>query len=199
MKFGSSFASVLGVAASVLALAAPAAANQISFLYRGAGSGTIDGHAFTNAKFVFEAVGDTDDRTSFGGGFSIFHTAAVIEIEGVGTFNLITGTRTFVNNSHDVLGLSRQSGSDLYNLAAGEDIEWDMLHSFELSGTGALLQWAKTDVLTSGGVLVFDDLNDILAEFRAVVDSADVPEPAALGLFGLGLVGLGCMRRRRQA
>jgi len=35
-------------------------------------------------------------------------------------------------------------------------------------------------------------------EFAAVGDGADVPEPAALGLFGLGLLGIGAMRRRKR-
>lgn len=38
-----------------------------------------------------------------------------------------------------------------------------------------------------------------VAEFVLSVEGVDVPEPAAIGLFGLGLFGLGVARRRRKA
>lgn len=38
-----------------------------------------------------------------------------------------------------------------------------------------------------------------VAEFVISIEAQEVPEPAALGLFGLGILGLGAARRRRKA
>ena len=37
----------------------------------------------------------------------------------------------------------------------------------------------------------------IQGEESTIIDTPDVPEPSTLGLIGLGLLGLGAMRRRR--
>jgi hypothetical protein len=65
-------------------------------------------------------------------------------------------------------------------------------------GSGNLLQWAGIDVLTTGGVLVFNSTVGIGAEFSAV---GGVPVPAALPLFatGLGALGLIGWWRKRKA
>jgi len=52
-----------------------------------------------------------------------------------------------------------------------------------------------TPTLSENGILDFSNTN-ISANFQSDVD---VPEPASLALFGLGLAGLGVMRHRRAA
>ena len=62
------------------------------------GSGSINGFGFVNRAVSITAIGSTLDRPSFVEGFFIDHTAASINISGVGMFTFITPTRTFANS-----------------------------------------------------------------------------------------------------
>ena len=184
------------VAVFLLAFAGSALAGPITFIHTGSGSGSLDGETFGSSSFVITATGDTDDATSFGSGWFIDHLSASIAIDGLGTFDFVTATRTFVNNSGGIVGFSRagQSGADLFNGPLNDVFNaWDMLSSIgPIAGNGNLLQWLSSDVFTDEGVLVFDGgLSD--ATFEAIVDT---PEPTTLALLGLGLVGMGLRRRK---
>jgi len=177
-----------------MALAVP-----ITFIHEGGGgAGTIGNFFFEPTGFVITATGDTDDRTSFGNGFSIVHLTASIAIDGVGTFDFITGTRTFVNNSLSLVGFSRASGTDLFDGPTNADFAaWDMLSSIgPIPGTGELLQWQLSPINTSGGVLVFNDERSTEASFTAIVGTP-VPVPGSIVLVMLGLVGMRAARGRR--
>ena len=187
------------VAALFLAFTGSALAVPISFTHTGSGAGSLDGTAFGLSNFVITATGDTDDAVSFASGWFIDHLSASITIDGVGTVDFVTATRTFVNNALDLVGFSRAgiSGSDLFNgpidAAFGA---WDMLSSIGPKvGTGALIQWTNSAVITNAGVLVFAD-SQSAATFEAVVSS--VPEPGTLALLGIGLFGMGLARRKKQ-
>jgi hypothetical protein len=176
MKYAKSsylVAGLIGLAASAVS------ASPITMIHDGSGSGTIDGVSFTSVNF--------------GSGWFIDHTSASINIAGVGTFDFITPTRTFVNNNIPLVGFSRAgiSGSDLFNGPGNAEFaSWDMTTSIgPLSGGGNLIQWGSEDVMTSGGVLFFaDGFTD--AQFTAIV-----PAPASLAL--IGLAGITATRRRR--
>lgn len=66
---------------------------------------------------------------------------------------------------------------------------------------GTLSDEACSFVGRDSGCFGFLTAEDALtvAEFVISIEGQDVPEPAALGLFGLGLMGLGAARRRRKA
>lgn len=183
-------AGLVGLASS-LAAAAP-----ITFIHDGSGNGTLDGVAFS-AVFTITATGNTDDRFDLGGGWETVHTSAVINIDGVGSFDFISPTRTFVNNGAQLVGFSRSegvgNGLDLFNgpnnAAFGT---WDMTTSIgPIAGAGNLLQWGSSPAVeTTGGVLYFENfLTD--AQFTAIV----APAPGALAFLALG--GLTATRRRR--
>ncbi len=183
-----------GIAAILLSGHATAA--LITFTWSGTGSGAIGSTSFTNSDFVITAVGDTTNLSSFSFGTSIDHDTASIDISSLGTFTFITGTTTFVNNSKGIVGFSQTLAGDLINGPTDTAFTtWGMNTAIgPITGSGELLQWNdpfQPEVNTTGGVLFFNDASTPLT-FQASV----VPVPAAIWLFGSGLLGLAGITRR---
>ena len=176
-------------------LSLSANAIPITYIHTGSGSGSIDGTSFGTRDFVITAFADTDDmRINSLGNSIIDHLMASITITGVGTFDFITATRTFVVPGFQLVGFGFALGPDLFN--GPEDVEfvgWDLVSSIgPIAGIGNLLQW-DLGVLTDGGELRFND-GSSAATFQAVIS-----EPGTLTLLSLGLLGLGLARRRNKA
>ena len=174
----------------LLVTSAIANAVPITFIHSGNGSGTIDGVAFTDSDVVFTATGNTDDRISSGGTFIIDHLTASVEISGVGVFDFVTGTNTYVNNTVESVGFSRAPGPDLFNgpFTTSEFGVWDMLSSIgPISGVGNFLQWDLTPVITSGGELFFEsEVGGVT--FEAIVSEVSAPSTMLLLLTSIGYV-----------
>jgi len=173
-------------------------AAPITFTHSGNGSGSLDGSDFSNADFTITAQADTDNR-DFGSALEWFidHVSASITINGLGAYDFITGTRTFVANNANTVGFSRagDGGLDLFNGPSDDMFEtWEMLTSIgPVSGYGWLLQWTNSPVETTGGVLVFANANSIPgSSFEADV----VPIPGAVWLLGSGLICLLAFKNR---
>lgn len=163
------------------------------------GSGSIDGVAFLRKDVTVVSTADTSSRYSIANGFAVLHDTAFITIQDVGTFQITTPTRTFVNHL-GVIGFSRQDAEDLLNLSPiGGTNNWDMLSAFPLTSSngGGFLQWGGNfpDVVTSGGVLVMD--GQFGGTFMATIDDASVPEPSTVALMACGLGVVAFVRRRR--
>ncbi len=175
-----------------LVLAATLHAEPITFIHEGVGAATLDGVGYGVVQFRITGVGDTEDRYTFGAGWWIGHHQASIWIEGVGTYDFLVPTRSFVNNGVRIVGFSRAGGdgADLF-LGPNHDAlaEWDMESGFgPIEGTGSLVQWELGDVLTSGGLLVFKE-EQTTARFTATI-----PAPGALWVMSVGAI---CTRPRR--
>ena len=149
----------LALVALCCASASPAAAATIELVHTGRGSGSVGKVKFTDAAFTITAVGDTEKRLPYDTGFFIDHASATIAIEGVGVFQLMTPTRTFVLHTGNIVGFSRAglSGGDLFDGPTTDAVhEWDMRSSIgPLSGSSNLLQWSSPAVLTHAGPLLF--------------------------------------------
>jgi len=184
----------------ILAASATSAfAVPITFIHTGTGSGSIGEVPFANAAFTITSIADTDSRESVDDVFSIQHSSSVIDIDGVGTFAVTSGTRTFVAQINALVGYSRPpiDGLDLYNGPNDAAFSsWDMLSSIGPIVSGAeLLQWGVEEVATSGGILDFQN-SSTQGSFQAIV----VPEPASWALAAIGLAALciGRLTGRRQ-
>lgn len=171
-------------------------AEPILFMHQGTGSGTIDGRPFADADFVIRANADTSSRRLIPGiGFTTSHDTTIITIDGVGTYEFVTPTRTFVNRLNGLVGFARLDDLqyDLFLSATDDSLKtWDMLgDTGPVSGTGRLLQWDRNpSIFTDGGILVLDSASTD-ATFTAVI-----PAPGTLGIAAsCGLVALS--RRRR--
>ena len=195
---------LLTILFSVMSALAVSAAN-ISFLHQTLDArGTIDGNVFGTSEVFIRATGDTANIQTIGDVSFIDHASAEIEIVGIGTFQLATGTRTFVNRGLDLVGFSRAGagGSDLLNgpnnAAFGT---WDMTTSIgPIAGVLNYLQWAAPSVVaTTGEVIVFDNLSVEGAFTARVDDMPAVPLPAAGWMLIAGLGGLGALRKFRKS
>ena len=187
-------------ALTLVAIAAgPACAIPMKFIHSGMGHGTIGGTTFNTTPFTITALGDTDNRASPSpSNFYINHSLASIDIDGVGSFQFITGTRTFLAQFSGIVGFSRagDTGIDLYNGPFSSQLwTWDMLTGIgPLFGGGNLDYWDIGQVVTSGGVLEFEH-STWAATFQAII----VPEPASAALILMISVVLTGSRRRRHA
>lgn len=183
----------------VLSWTAVAAAAPITYVYTGTGSGSIGGTPFTDAAFTITGVGETANVASCGGGCQeINHTATSVTINGIGTFQITSPLRTFLNNTP---GLSRQNppGGDLYSLYVGNFAGWDLVSDWgPINTTGSILQWANPQVNTSGGVLVFADNGVTPGTFQAVLglEAAAIPTLSQWGTVLLACLLL-CVAIRR--
>lgn len=186
------------VAGILLVGAATATAAPITYTHTGVGSGTLDDVPFGLAapvEFTITATGDTENIEScVPSCLSNDNLTASITISGVGTFDFVTPTRYFRSMFGNV-GFSRSgiSGEDLFNGPAGVGA-WDMASSIgPIGGTANLLQWSEEDVVTTGGVLVFDS-GTTATTFQAVVGEP-IPEPATMMLIGTGVLAAAVRRR----
>lgn len=166
------------------------------------GGGPIAPVPFEVDHFTITGQGDTSNR--FTDGFSLFgieHSSAQIEIPGVGTFEFLIPTFTVVAGAIPAALFLVDPG-----FVVVEGPENPAFATYDLSssvgpifGEVRLIQWTVVDVMTSGGVLVFENRVARNGSFEAIVDAA-VPEPGTLAILALGLLALErSLRRGRRS
>ena len=180
--------SFLGLSAALFALSSTALTQAITLVHEGTSSGSLGGVPFASTDFTITCIADVSNRETgvVFVGYWIDHTSVSIDIAGVGTVDVTTPTRTFVNNAVNIVGFSRATmgGLDLFNGPIDSALAtWDMTTSIgPLTGSGQTLQWTFGDVFTSGGVLDMNSNGGLPCEFTATVG------PATLGTSYCGSV-----------
>jgi hypothetical protein len=201
-----------GLAAATVA-SNRAIAEPIRFLHRGVASGallSLDGSSpritFGPSSFTIDAIADTDNRRTLrlggvgdGYGYDIQHASVTITIDGVGSFDLLVPTRTYViHGDGDARVGFGMIGSiappDLFNGPMVSGLAgWDMTTSIagEAAEGARVFQWDAAQVRTTGGRLMLDFQSSAAWQFEAVV----VPVPGAVCV--LAAFGVVTARRRR--
>ena len=168
----------------ILAGQTNANADPIILTHAGIGSGEIGGQVFSNREFEIIAQANTNNIESFSGGFFADHELVVIDIDGVGEFDFVTGTRTISSNEFANVGFSRtDSLSPLDYLVDGPIdaafLDYDLTTDLgPITGGGFLRNWDNGAIVTSGGVLEFNDTFNFGFSFSA--ELTPVPEPSGL-------------------
>jgi len=185
----------------VLAFGSAASASELAMTYTGSGSGTLNGVAFSKSDFTITVSANTANRGQTVSGYNCLpHDSAAVTIAGLGTYNIVTPTRTIEENSGNNLSVMAFELNWGYDLIAIESLspqlpKWDMLESIPtLTGTGELIQWAGGNVNTSAGVLVFNNAFGFSSTFDTGYKA--VPEPASLSLLACGTLAL--LTRKRK-
>ena len=114
-----------GLAAAAFILATlggrpDACGGMITATQTGVGTGSIGGAPFTAEPFVITSIADTDNKTTFSlygnYGFNLPNNSASISISGVGTYQFLTQTQLFVNQTTAGVGFGELPGGyDLYD------------------------------------------------------------------------------------
>lgn len=178
---------------------------ELQIVETGVGTGMIGTTAFSDAPFTITALANTDNRLPFDGVpgyFFIDHDSASVSIDNVGTFQILSETRTYVYNVTPMVGFARggEVGADLYVAQDAAFSTWDLLTPIgPIATTGVISEWAQTQkyntpIDTDGGVLIFNDSDKSPETFTATV----VPEPPTLMLLELGAIGLFASRAARR-
>ncbi len=148
---------LLFLLAACLSVPITASAQQVVFRHEASLSGTLAGVPFGPTQVVLRGVGDLANRQPFSNGFLLMHNSATVDIAGVGAFDFVSPTLSFVNQAQQLVGFSRGNLGGLDFLDGPFDASlanWDMLSAIgPLTGPGGSINWDLGDIVTSGGVL----------------------------------------------
>jgi hypothetical protein len=172
----------------LLGVCSLAQAATLNYSISGTGSGSLGGTIFRDANFTINMLGDT----SLFNGLDIDPlTSSSVTIGGLGTTTISEGTRLGINGS--IIFFSRSSGFDLFDFGLAAPV--DLTQTFgSVLGTGVFALNQFNNVGSSLGLLSFSSSSNVL--FQASNNVSTVPVPAALWLFGSGLLGLLKTRRK---
>ncbi len=176
----------------------PLFATPITYTYAGQGSGALGTQSFTRATFTFTAQADTANITpwvSAGGGPQNTHLSATINIEGLGTFSVLSPSHTWLAQNC-CAGLGANLGANWITL---NEPSFTSIGYGLATNLGPIVDNSPDNinqfngVSTSGGNLSFSDMTTVT--FTATTGS-DVPEPSTLAAAGIGCACLLLLRRR---
>jgi len=126
---------------------------------------------------------------------------AMSEAAVFGTDNGYEGTRLVIDVSGDGSRNSGDDTSDARDAALGGDI--DAINGIVIGGGAPVEDFYQNNVVggTNSFLTTATDFSDFgdAVEDKLIREVTDVPEPSVLSILGIGLAGLGFVRRRRPA
>jgi hypothetical protein len=155
---------------TLVALASSGLSQTLYSSVQSTASGSLNGVPFASTPFTISVAWDVAAVQLVGSNiYSVDHSAASIEITGLGTYTFTTATRTFNNQNVPVAGFSRASGADLVNGPYDQAFaSWNLATPIgPLVGTANIIQWGAGDIMTSGGVLILDNASSVPCTFVA--------------------------------
>ncbi len=128
----------------------------IVYFYSGEASGVLDGSPFSTTPILITATSVAPERLYEPGLWTSENSATLVELDGLGVFEIIDGTSSFVNNTVQLGGISTAGGLDLLGGPTNAALEsWYMTSSIgPLTGGGGYIQ--TVGVNTTGGSLQLD-------------------------------------------
>ena len=183
----------------LLASASTLQASSVTYTFTGTGTGDLNGVAFTSTPFTITVVGDTSNIVSC---FTVVlcnpATSATIAISGFPLATFITATQVFDSPGFPALGFERAVNSaDLLDLSDPAFATYDLATS--IGPIFVATPFAVNQFNCGFGCVVTNQGN---VDFSSIVNvtftASTVPEPATLGLLGLGCSGLAALRRLRR-
>jgi hypothetical protein len=178
-------------ALSVPFVATGASAATITYIFTGAGSGSLDGTDF-DGDFTITMVSDTSDVTSGGGEFRNDVGTMTVDISGGGS-DTISSPVVIINTAPPGFAGFGQEIAPF----PSEDLTNSVFETYNLmtalSLTTGGLSVAPATFVTAGGDLVFSDITAL--NFEA---TGGVPEPSTWAMMALGFAGLGLLAFRKR-
>lgn len=204
---------------TALSVGASASAAEIVYTLESFAEGAIGGQSFIGVVTV-EGRADTlsqqpcaNNGTIVAGCFRVANDSLSIYIDGLGTYDVLGPSISFVNNSANIFGFSQLTETvntfAFVNIAQGPSIPapttvfatYDGISDLGPVGTNARFNmFFAPGFSTSGGTVIFNpSVQTRDAFFTARLVNGAVPEPTtwALMLLGFGFVGA-AMRTRPQ-
>ncbi len=151
--------------------------------------GDLSNQVWFYGNTVFTAIADTSTREVYPGGYTMRNVSMNVSLPGVGTFDFLSGTRSFVSNLNQRAGFGREdeegvnTGHDLFHGPVNAQFAtWDMTTPIgPVQGWGRFLQWVPDEyfspIHTTGGLLTIYEV-----QTTSVVTATVVPEPATFVL-----------------